>query len=274
MNQLVSMTIQITDREYRQIQELIHEWAGISLGPNKRPLVVGRLSKRLRHYGLSAFTDYLAGPLKQQPDERQFMIDLLTTNETYFFREPAHFDYLQQQILPKLATQGKARVWSAACSSGEEPYTLAMVLDESLGSMDWSILATDISTTVLEIAKAGLYDLSASSKIPQQYLQRYCLKGVRSQAGVLRVDPQLQRHINFRQLNLQSDFEQLGSFDVIFLRNVMIYFDAPTKQRLISRMERRLNPGGYLIVGHSETLNGLSQNLTMRKPSIYQKTTG
>lgn len=271
MTNLTSLTLQITDREYQQIQELIHEWAGISLGPNKRPLVVGRLSKRLRHYGLTNFTDYLAGPLRTQPDERQIMTDLLTTNETYFFREPAHFDFLQQQVLPKLAAQGKARVWSAACSTGAEPYTLAMVLDEAMPGTDWSILATDISMTVLEVAKAGLYDLGASSKIPQRYLQRYCLKGVRSQAGLLRIDPALQRRISFQQLNLQSNFEQVGSFDIIFLRNVMIYFDIPTKQRLISRMEQRLNPGGYLIVGHSETLNGLSQNLTMRKPSIYQK---
>lgn len=272
MKQLASLTLQITDREYQQIQGLIFEWAGISLGPNKRPLVVGRLSKRLRHYGLTSFTDYLTGPLKQQPEEQQIMTDLLTTNETYFFREPAHFDFLKQQALPKLANQGKVRVWSAACSSGEEPYTLAMVLDEALPGVNWSILATDISMTVLEVAKAGLYGLNASHKIPQHYLQRYCLKGVRSQAGVLRIDPALQRRIDFQQLNLQADFEQVGSFDIIFLRNVMIYFDTPTKQRLISRMERRLNPGGYLIVGHSETLNGLGQSLTMCRPSIYQKT--
>jgi len=260
---------QITDKEFAQSQKLILDWAGITLGSNKRPLVIGRLAKRLRHYQLKSFSGYLSGPLRQNPEEQQIMIDLLTTNETYFFREPAHFEYLQQ-ILPQL-TGRPLRLWSAACSTGAEPYTLAMVLSEALPSGDWSILATDISKTVLETARSGLYDISAADKIPLHYRKQYCLKGVRSKAGLMMIDPKLKQKISFQQFNLQSELDQLGNFDVIFLRNVMIYFDTETKQRLVTRMEQRLNPGGYLIVGHSESLNGMGRSLTMRKPSIYQK---
>ncbi len=261
---------QISDQEFAQVQKLILEWAGISLGPNKRPLVIGRLSKRLRHYQVSSFADYLARPLRENPGERQIMIDLLTTNETYFFREPAHFDYLAHHIVPNL-TNRPLRIWSAACSTGAEPYTLAMVLSEALPDGDWSILATDINSSVLETAQSGLYDISAADKIPQRYRERYCLKGVRSKAGLMMIDPKLKSRISFQQFNLHTALDRLGSFDVIFLRNVMIYFNTDTKQRLIARMEQSLNPNGYLIVGHSESLHGLGRTLTMRKPSIYQK---
>lgn len=262
---------QISDQEFSQVQKLILEWAGISLGPNKRPLVIGRLSKRLRHYQMASFSDYLSRPLRENPGERQIMIDLLTTNETYFFRESAHFDYLAQHIVPALRSR-PLRIWSAACSTGAEPYTLAMVLSEVLPDGDWSILATDINTSVLETARSGLYDISAADKIPPHFRERYCLKGVRSKAGLMMIDPKLKSRISFQQFNLQTTFDRIGSFDVIFVRNVMIYFNAETKQRLIARMEQSLNPGGYLIVGHSESLHGLGRHLAMRKPSIYQKT--
>jgi chemotaxis protein methyltransferase CheR len=272
MNATASRPFEITDAEFTQVQRLIMEWAGISLGPNKRPLVVGRLSKRLRHYQLQTFTEYLNQPLRQNPGERQIMIDLLTTNETYFFREPAHFEFLQQHVLPKFAAQDSVRVWSAACSTGEEPYTLAMVLADQLGDKNWSILATDINTSVLEVAQSGLYDIGTADKIPRHYLDRYCLKGVRSKEGLMMMEPNLRQKIRFQQLNLQGDFTRLGTFDVIFLRNVMIYFNADTKKQLISRMAYRLNTGGYMFVGHSESLNGMTDQLVMKKPSVYQKT--
>ena len=266
----VNHPYQITDREYSQIQNLILDWTGISLGPNKRPLVIGRLGKRLRHYQLATFSEYLIHPLQRAPEERQVMIDLLTTNETYFFREPAHFEYVEQQILPHLKSR-PVRAWSAACSTGEEPYTLAMVLANHLDQTDWSILATDINRTVLDIAQSGLYDLSAADKIPPRYRERYCLKGVRAKAGLMMIEPSLRDRIQFQPFNLQSDGSRLGQFDLIFLRNVMIYFNLETKRSLISRMVDRLNPGGFILVGHSETLNGLNPQLVMKKPSIYQK---
>src|SRR5690606_30081485 len=153
------------------------------------------------------------------------MIDLLTTNETYFFREPPHFEFLVQQALPKLADRRPVKVWSAACSTGEEPYTLAMVLTEYLSEGGWNMLATDINSTVLEVAQGGLYDASAAEKIPQHYLDRYCLKGVRSKAGLMMIDPRLRKPIKFQQFNLHTEFSHFGSFDIIFLRNVMIYFN-------------------------------------------------
>lgn len=274
MQSALTSTPRINDEEFAQIQRLIMDWAGISLGPNKRTLVVGRLSKRLRHYQLDSFSQYLNQRVARDPQEKQVMIDLLTTNETYFFRESAHFDFLTGEALPQMAQRRPLRLWSAACSTGEEAYSLAMVAAGTLPHNDWRILATDINQSVLETARRGLYDIAAADRIPQSYLQSYCLKGVRSQAGLMLIKPELRQRVEFRQLNLHDEQASLGTFDIIFLRNVMIYFDLDTKRRLIARMEQRLNPGGYLILGHAESLNGLDHPLTMRRPSIYQKSVG
>lgn len=260
----------ITDREFGLFQRLIYRLAGISMSDSKKVLMVGRLGKRLRHYGLDNFADYyrlLASG--EHPDELQLMVDLLTTNETYFFREPAHFDFLAQFAARRRGAN--FRVWSGACSSGEEPYTIAMVLAETLGlSANWEIVASDISLSILERARSGLFPMERGSGISEKLLKKYCLKGVREQAGNFRVDTRLGERISFRQLNL-IDLQAggLGQFDLIFLRNVMIYFDNETKRKVIRNMLPHLRRDGVFVVGHSETLNGLTDELVALRPTLY-----
>lgn len=272
MEALSSLAVTLEDHEYSEFRRLIYELAGINLGPAKKSLVCGRLNKRLRYHKLKSFSAYL--DLINDPrlaEERQIMVDLLTTNETYFFREPKHFDFLKEELLPKLKDSGRVHVWSAACSSGEEPYTLSMIMDEVLGHDNWEILATDISQRVLDRARAGLYPLDAVNKIPKPYIFKYCLKGVRSQDGYLLVENKLRDKVEFKHLNLNGAWSKQSQFDIIFLRNVMIYFDPETKTTLVNRLINALKPGGFLFIGHSETLNGITNKVRPIKPSIYQK---
>ena len=265
-------TATLSDRDFGEFQRLVYQLAGIHLSPAKKALVCGRLAKRLKHYSLDSYHDYLrllsSG---RQPQELQTALDLLTTNETYFFREPKHFEYLAEHILAARRADRPCRIWSAACSSGEEPYTLAMVLAERLGEAPWEILASDISTRVLERARSGLYAMERAKNIPEHYLRKYCFKGVGSQEGRFLVDRRLQARVSFRQINLNEPLPQLGEFDVVFLRNVMIYFSAETKARAVERIAGTIRPGGYLIIGHSESLNGVTDALKLVRPSIYRK---
>jgi chemotaxis protein methyltransferase CheR len=262
----------ISNAEFAQFQKLIYKIAGISLADTKRVLLVGRLGRRLKHYNLSSFAEYYrlvaSGADK---DELQTMVDLLTTNETYFFREEAHFEFLSKTILAGRSPDSQFNVWSAASSTGEEIYTIAFVLADTLGlEAPWSITGSDISTKVLATAERGLYWLDRTRGLPQTYLRKYCLKGVRSQEGSFMVAPEIKRHTRFLQVNLNRDLPPLGKFEVIFLRNVMIYFDAETKRQVVARLVEHLQPGGYFIVGHSESLNGLTETLRTIKPTIYQ----
>lgn len=262
----------ITDQEFAQFQRFAFDAAGISLSPAKKALVASRLMKRLRHYGFTSYGDYFEFMTSgQEPGEAQTALDLLTTNETYFFREPKHFDFLRHVILPKVERGSAFRVWSAASSSGEEPYTLAMILADVLGDGPWDILASDISARVLEKARSGLYPMERAEKIPKPYLLRYCLKGIGPHTGTFLIDRVLRHRIQFRAINLNESLPNLGIFDVIFLRNVMIYFDQPTKQQVVSRLTAILKPGGYFFISHSETLNGIATGLRMVQSSIYQK---
>jgi len=261
---------QITDKEFKDFQTFIFDQAGISMGDAKKQLVLNRLSKRLRYYSLRRFRDYFdLVHKKEHIEEKQLLIDLLTTNETYFFREPKHFEFLEQEILSSFRG-GRFRCWSAACSNGAEPYTLSMVLDSKLGSGRWEILATDISSRIISVATDATYPLSEAEKIPRDYLTKYCLKGVRSQQGVMMIDKSLLRHITFRRMNLNAQIPDVGRFDLIMLRNIMIYFDLETKIKLVENLIKRLHPGGYLIVGHSESLNGVTNKLSLISPSIYR----
>ena len=262
----------ITDAEFARFQRLIHEIAGISLADSKKVLLVGRLGKRLRTLGLTSFTQYEhVVSDKKNAQERQVMVDLLTTNETYFFREPAHFDYLRSVILPQHPQNQPLNIWSAAASTGEEIYTLAMVLADCLGvNGDWNILGSDISSRVLEVARRGHYWVDRTRGLPVEYRHKYCLKGVRSQEGSFLVAPELRRHTRFMQVNLNTSLPDIGRFHVIFLRNVMIYFDNATKREVVARLVQKLHPGGYLIVGHSESLNGVSDAVTLVRPTIYR----
>ena len=258
------------DSEFRLFQKMIYDTAGINMTGAKKALVSGRLAKRLRDLGLNSYAEYFALLKHQDNGEQQVAIDLLTTNETYFFRESKHFDFLCEQILPNFTT-GARRVWSAASSSGEEAYTLAMVLSEHCPVNEWAIVGTDISTQVLDKARLAQYPMSRAEKIPQMYLKEYCRKGVGDQSGTFIIANELRSRVGFVHANLKSDLTRLGSFDVIFLRNVLIYFDIVTKKQVVENVSRQLKPGGFLIVGHSESINGITNDLTSVSPSVYQK---
>ncbi len=262
----------ISDAEFAQFQRFIYQVAGISLADSKKVLLMGRLGKRVRTLELASFGEYYQYVVSGQDAlERQTMIDLLTTNETYFFREEAHFNFLRQVIVPQHPKGQALDVWSAASSTGEEIYTLCMVLADEMGVQGaWSILGSDLSTRVLEAARRGQYWLDRVRGLPQEYLKKYCLKGVRNQEGSFLIAPELRRHTRFQQVNLNADLPDLGKFHVIFLRNVMIYFDNDTKRKVVARLVEKLRPGGYLIVGHSESLNGINDRVRVVKPTIYQ----
>lgn len=264
--------VALQKHEFIWIKDYLYNHAGISLNDNKQALVCGRLDKRLRQLGFSSYSEYFH--ILGKPGfelETAMVIDLLTTNETYFFRENNHFDFLKTHLFPAHPTGRPLRFWSAASSSGEEAYTLAMLAAEFSNTSQWEIIGTDISTRVLEKARHGLYPMHASEKIPKQFLQKYCLKGNGEYEGFFLIDPALRSHVQFIYANLIETLPNLGVFDVIFLRNVMIYFDIPTKQRLIERIQQYLRPGGYFIISHSESLTGMKTELQMIAPSIYCK---
>jgi len=262
----------ITSKEFGLFKAFIYSHAGISLADSKMPLVSGRLAKRLRTHGIKSFADYynlINNPM--HADEQQIAIDLLTTNETHFFREPKHFDFMRDHILPKRAKGVNFRVWSAASSSGEEPYTIAMLLAEYLKADPWQVIASDISTRVLEQAQSGYYPISRAEEIPRHYLTKYCLKGTGEHANTLLIMRELRQRVQFLSVNLTKPYPALGEFDVIFLRNVMIYFDIETKRQITQQMFPLLKPGGYFIISHSESLNGVTDAYEAVLPSIYRK---
>ncbi len=264
--------VAITDQEFVQFQKLIYDIAGINMTAAKKPLVAGRLAKRVKHYGLASYGDYFQLLKKPGNDgEMQMAVDLLTTNETYFFREPKHFEFLRNRILPSLKGRQAVRVWSGASSSGEEPYSIAMTLDDCLGEQPWELLASDISSRVLEKARTGHYVMNRMENIPKAYLTRYCLRGTGEHEGTFLINASLRNRIQFRQINLNETPPNLGEFDVIFLRNVLIYFDVETKKRVVKNLLQLLKPGGYFMVSHSESLNGIAEGLQAVAPSIYRK---
>jgi chemotaxis protein methyltransferase CheR len=262
----------ITEREFSQFQRFIYDAAGIFMANGKQALVSGRLAKRLAHYQLDTYGDYLRLlESRSQPAELQVAVDLLTTNETYFFREPKHFALLRD-LAQDARDKGKTlRVWSAASSSGEEPYSIAMVLADVLGEAAWEVLGTDISTRVLERARTGHYPMERASQMPPAYLKKFCLKGQGSETGTMLIERGLRQRVQFQHLNLNQPLPRIGSFDVIFLRNVMIYFNLETKRQVVARLLAQLRPGGYFLIGHSETLNDINDTLVAVAPSIYRK---
>lgn len=262
----------LNDQEFVLFQRLLFDIAGIHLAPAKKVMLAGRLGRRIRAHNLASYGEYYK-LLEQEQDELQIAVDLLTTNETYFFREPKHFDFLREQILPEHPRGQPFRVWSAACSSGEEPYSLAMLLQDRLGpSANWEVLASDISTQVLAQAQRGIYPMSRAALLPLTYKHQYCLKGVGEQDGMLLVDKAVRQRVQFRQINLNQPLPGgLGSFDLLLLRNVMIYFQLETKREVVQRIVEQLKPGGYLFIGHSESLHGINSELRLVQPAIYRK---
>jgi chemotaxis protein methyltransferase CheR len=261
----------ITDQEFSQFQRFIYESAGISLSPAKKALVSGRLARRLELCSAGSYGEYFrllaSGKV---PQEVQMAIDLLTTNETYFFREPKHFDFLRKQVEQHPPSQ-PLRIWSAAGSTGEEAYSIAMMLADLRAGHPWEVVASDISARVLHRARAGHYPMERARHVPQDYLRRFCLKGEGEHEGTLLVEKSLRSRVGFLQVNLNATLPSLGMFDLVFLRNVLIYFNADTKRQVVARALSVLQPGGWLLIGHSESLHGINESVQAVAPSIYRK---
>lgn len=269
------------DSEFDFIRTLVYEHSRIHLGPDKRELVAARLGKRLRATQLTSIGEY-CDLLKNRSDGQELahLIDAISTNHTFFFRETPHFDFVREHIVPEMLQRNRAErwprfyAWSAACSSGEEPYSLAITLAECLQKTGWGwqIEATDISHRVLEKAGAAIYREDVVNRLPPASIKTYFQKGVGPQAGNYRVKQALRDGVNYRHLNLlegEPPFRE--PFQLIFCRNVMIYFDRATQEELVNKLARRLVPGGYLLVGHSESLTGIRHPLQPVRPAIYRR---
>jgi len=279
--ELKSDAARLSGEDFDFLCRLIYQKSRIRLGPDKRTLVASRLAKRLRQLQLADYNEYcqlLRSPAGEE--ELQFLIDRISTNHTHFFREIKHFDFLREKVLPRRQASSNGRreifrVWSAACSSGEEPYSLAVHLSEHLAparSNAWDIEASDISTRVLEIAERGIYQEDKVSGISQELLRRHFQRGTREWEGQYRVKDELRQRVHFHHLNLlENNYPFTTPFDVILCRNVMIYFDRPTQEALVGYLAGWLSPGGYLMVGHSESLSGIRHSLKMVQPAVYAK---
>jgi chemotaxis protein methyltransferase CheR len=283
----VLQEIDLTEAEFRQISDLVYDYCRINLHDGKKELVRARIAKQLRAGGYSSAVEYIQR-VESDPTGRELvlLIDSVTTNLTSFFRESGHFNFLTTKHLPGLMTKKRAtrelrlRAWSAGCSSGEEPYTLSMVLNKILegqGAWDTKILATDISSRVLEIAKNGLYSETRLRDVPPDMLRQFFTleprgKQQADKTKLYRVGPALRSLLTFRRLNLMDEpWPFNGRFDFIFCRNVMIYFDKPTQQKLVQRYWDALEPGGLLFTGHSESLTGIQHKFRYVEPTIYAK---
>lgn len=274
----------MSDREFQKFSEFIYAECGINLVPAKKTMLTVRLTKRLRALGMDSFSrylDFVFGP-EGGSQELIHMIDVVTTNKTDFFREPRHFDFLMNQALPTLVqsksgtSYARLNIWSAGCSSGEESYTLAMVLADFFEKNrcgDFSILATDISTRVLKVAQQGIYPETAVEPVPSGLKKKYLMRGKSSRKGFARVVPELRKHVTFRRLNLIGgrNFGIKSVMDIIFCRNVIIYFDRPTQKTLFEKFYDQLMPGGFMFIGHSESLHGVHDRFIPLGRSIYQK---
>ena len=263
----------LTEREYILIRELLLKQAGISLGNNKKTLVTGRLFKRLQALGLSSYGEYYERIVSGKfQDELQIAINLLTTNETYFFREPKHFSVLEE-IASKAPRDRLFRIWSAACSTGEEVYTIAMTMQELSRKHlcpEWEVRGSDLSTRVLDVARTALYGMERTDGIPEELLKRYFLYGTGPYEGKILVDRSLREKAEFAQINLIEKLPELVPFDVIFLRNVLIYFETDVKRKVVGQLISNLTPDGVLFVGLAESLNGLIDGLVSFGPGAYR----
>lgn len=273
----------LTDRDFDRFSKLVYDHCGIKLPSHKRSMLEARLRKRLRAHSLSSFEEYADMIFtKDEPTEELIkLIDVVTTNKTDFFREPAHFDYLIQSALPYLieafgtGVNQPMRIWSAGCSTGKEPYTLAMVLKEfqlEMPDFRFDILGTDICTDVLEKSVQGIYAAAKAAPIPEKLKKKYLLRSKDPENRMVRVVPELRALARFRRLNfMDDDFGFREPFDVIFCRNVIIYFDRPTQEKLLAKLVDTLDSGRYIFLGHSETLLGLNLPLKQMAPSVYRK---
>jgi chemotaxis protein methyltransferase CheR len=268
------MTATLRNDTYRKITALMHGSIGIAFGEHKQSLVASRLGPRIQRLGLSGYEDYLSLITSDDDGgEFQFAVDLLTTNETYFFREPAHYALLERELVA--ARPRTLSVWSAACSFGDEVYSLAMLLQDlnlagRIGS-EWSILGTDISDRVLRSASAAIFPEDRLREVSPERLRRHCLRGEDESQGLVQIHPRLRSHVRFGQLNLCHDIEDIGPFDIVLLRNVLIYFDAQTKREVVDRVLTQLRPGGLFFLGTAEGRVACNTPLEVLAPGAFRK---
>ncbi|HEV7765827.1 MAG TPA: protein-glutamate O-methyltransferase CheR [Thermoanaerobaculia bacterium] len=268
----------MSDREFRGFRDLVYRESGIHMSDSRRELLIARLSRRVRTLGMLRFGQYLA-LVESEPHERVEMLDRIVTNETRFFREPKQFEFLESHIIPQWHAEAekrlrprRVRVWSAGCSTGQEPYSIAMTLLAHLEGWDVEVLATDLSGRALRQAMAGVWPAEKASEIPEKYLKAYMLRGVRSQEGRMTASHEARAVIRFQRLNLHEELPELGAFDLVFCRNVLIYFDVASRTRAVTRVLSRLAPSGYLFLGHSESLLSSGLRLRPMAPSVYTRT--
>lgn len=276
--------LRITEKDFSRFSQLIYDVCGIKMPPHKQSMLEARLRKRLRSLGLSSYEEYRKYLFSHDGmvEELTNMIDVITTNKTDFFREPRHFDFLIGTALPSLVPLTGAginrplRIWSAGCSTGEEPYTLAMFLEEFLWEnkhITYQLMGTDISTQVLEKAVLGIYHRDKIEPVPENYRKKYLLKSRDKADPKVRIIPEIRAKTNFHRLNFMDEkFNVADRQDIIFCRNVIIYFDRQTQERFLSRLCDCLLPGGYLFMGHSETLSGMPLPLKQLAPAVYIRT--
>ena len=269
---------QISARNFERLARYIYDYSGIKMPSSKRTMLEGRLRRRLRHTGHSTFDDYCDHLFRENGLEREsvFLIDAVTTNKTDFFREPRHFDYMASHVLPEYQAAGQRRIraWSAACSTGAEPYTMAMVMQsfaDERGGPDFQILGTDLSTEVLETALRGVYPNEVLGPVPAE-MRRWVMPARDSRRREARIHPALRAKLSLARLNLMDDSYSAGDpFDLIMCRNVLIYFDKPTQAKVLKRLCDRLKRGGYLFIGHSESITGIELPLTTVANTVFRK---
>lgn len=266
----------LAEKEFRHFRDFIHRETGILLGPHKKALLVNRIGRRLRELGLDRFGRYW-DLVQSDPAERTRMIERICTHETCFFREPRQFELLEQRLIPHWREQARlqggtprVRVWSAGCSTGEEPFSIAMTLLHGLPGWDAEVLATDLSGWALERARSATWPARRSREIPSHLLKRFMLKGVRSQEGWIRASAELRQAVRFEQVNLNAAAYPFDTrFDAIFCRNVLIYLDPAARVRVIHRLLDFLSPSGHLFLGHSESLIGVTDRARAVMPTVY-----
>ena len=273
----MSLSLPVSDRDFGRFQALINREAGIWLAPVKKALLVGRLSRRLRELGIVSYGEYYTRVVEDEA-ERVRMLDAICTNETQFFREPRHFEFLEREALPAWRAAGETgqrprrlRVWSAACSTGEEPYSVAMTLLAGLPGWSIELVASDLSTKVLARAQSGIWPIERARQIPKTYLSAYMLKGFGEQTGLMKAGEELRNVIRFARVNLAGDDWPEGPFDLLLCRNVLIYFDRTNKLRVVERLLDRLAADGYLLLGHAESLAGFTDRARAVVPTVYRR---
>lgn len=278
-SQSVAQQLPLSDRDFEKLRELVTRHTGIAVGDGKRQLLLNRLSKRVLIRNLSSFTEYCEMiDSGEDKAELEVFVNSVTTNLTAFFRESHHFDLLRESIIPHCLQENRhskrLRIWSAGCSTGEEAYCLAITAYEAIPNIDhWDvlILATDLDTNVLSTAKSGVYSGERIEKVPAEYRRKWFKEGQGANAGKVCLSPQLKEIIRFRRLNLMNEWPMRGVFDIVFCRNVVIYFDKPTQARLFDRIADQMTPNGHLFIGHSESLHNVTDRFELLGKTAYRK---